>query len=170
MPGISRVSPAVQLQRSEPGVAAKVRGGDLVGGNGVVEALARNRELVGAGEPEGAALVSRVHKPVGQPLEHAEVRLVPGQRLEPLRNHVVRPGLLRVWKPRLRGQPPAQAQKNQALGTRRSRGGGGETAEPEGFQKREGDERGAGAQELTAGGGQVHGATRVIYDGKVRFG
>ena len=77
--GVRAVEPDGAITR----IHTELGGGDLVGGDAVVEALARLGIAVGPREPEGAPPVGLITELVREALDEREVFLVLGQRGEP---------------------------------------------------------------------------------------
>jgi hypothetical protein len=116
MPGSLRVLAAIELERGKTRVHAQLRRCHLIRRDAVVKRLPRLRETVRAREPHRAAPVAFVRVFVPKPLHHSEVRLVPRQRLQALRQRVILPRLFDVRKPSLRRDPPAKAEKHSRFG------------------------------------------------------
>ena len=113
--------------------------------------LPRLRETVRAREPHRAAPVPFVRVFVPKPLHDREVRLVPRQRLQALRQRVILPRLLDVRKPSLRRDAPTKAEKHQPLRWCRWSRCGGKATKAQRLQSGQSDERSAGLEEVTAG-------------------
>ena len=151
MPRSLRVLAAIELQRRKTRVHAQFRCRHQIRRDAVVKRLPRLRETVRAREPHRAAPVPFVRVFVPKPLHHREVRLVPRQRLQALRQRVIFPRLLDVRKPRLRRDPPAKAEKHQPLRRCNWNRRRGKTTEAQRFQSGQSNKRGAGLEEVTAG-------------------
>ena len=148
MSGIAGVG-AVEPDGAVTRVHAELGGGDLVGGDAVVEALPRLRVAVGPREPEGAPPVGFIAELVREALDEREVFLVFGERGESGRQRVVGSGVLEGREPSLIGHPVAEAQEDHPLRLR-GRFLGGEGLEAQRAQRGQGDQRAGGAEEVTA--------------------
>ncbi|MEK0445824.1 MAG: hypothetical protein RLZZ399_1145 [Verrucomicrobiota bacterium] len=162
VPGVLGIG-GVELEGGEAGVLSEVGGGDLVGADTVVEALAGFGVAVGAGEPEGTAPVRFVAEAIGATLDHGEVFMVAGEGSQSLREVPVGACLLDIGEPSFLGNAPAEAQEDEAFG-RCADFRIGEGAEAEGLEKGQGDERGGATEEMAAG---VHREELVFTCGRV---
>ncbi len=90
-------------------------GGDLVGGDRVVKALAGFGIAIGAGQIESAAPVGFAGKLIRQILDNRNVFLVMTQTLEACRQNLVGAGRINIRIPGICGRPPAETEKHHAF-------------------------------------------------------
>ena len=122
-----------QLDGGVAGVLAKLRGGNLVGGDGVGKGLPRGAVLVRARQPIRASPVRLTAELMFAALDNRKVLLVTRQRLQPQLQFIARSLVIDVGKPSLRGDAVANAHEDHSLG-RRCRSGRGKAAKADGFQ------------------------------------
>ena len=160
MPGSTRRFAAVESQRLETRIGAQRSARHLIDRNAIEEALPRCTVLVGARQPERAAVVTIAGQPVPEPLHDAEVGLVLGERLEQRRQRVASPRLADLRIPLIFRHAPAEAEEHEPLGRRRPGGGRRAPAEAERLERGQRDDRRAGGEHVTAGdtgGERLHG-------------
>ena len=141
----------------ETGVATELLGGDLIDGDGVVEAAPGDTERVGTGKPEGASLMAVGGELVVTVLDHRDVFVMFGERFETFGEGPFRPGLFHVREPTLVRYAPSHGEEDHPFGARGWGRCGGEAAEAEGFEEGQRDASARAAEEVAAVEGRVHG-------------
>jgi len=126
----------IELDGGEASLEPELRGGDLVGGDAVVEGLSGFGVAIGSGEPHRAARVAHVRVFVPKSLHDGKVRFVPFERFETGGEEVIGPRSFEIRVPALFSDAPTEAEEDESFG--RSSGGGrrGKAAEAERFEDR----------------------------------